>query len=100
MGCSFPQAIGLMQALVVLLLMRNIIVFSEHEIKQQARIFKAFLSNMNSPIKNSSCLQAISKMYGFVNWSTFKVFLKKSEVPKMIDEISKISINASTLSDF
>lgn len=52
-----------------------IFTLSAELIKHQASILKEFLNAGGKEISHSSCLQVVSKMYGFANWNTLKAQL-------------------------
>lgn len=56
-------------------------MFSLTEIKLQATILKEFLRESNTDISQSSCLQALAKIYRFKDWNTMSAILKKKSQP-------------------
>ena len=57
--------------------LKNYKFLTTEGIKAQASILEEFLKQKNSAITHSSCLQAISKIHGFNNWSILSAVLKK-----------------------
>lgn len=56
--------------------MRKFLMITLTTIKSQANILKNYLNQNNASITHSSCLHAISKIYGFKDWNTASASLK------------------------
>lgn len=61
--------------------------------KFQADTLKKFLQSKDIALAHTSCLHAVSKIYGFKNWNTFKAIIERAKKPLSQDDLLK---NASS----